>query len=540
MLKDELVPESELHRAVRQVEAQFVYSSEGVTNQAFWLGQWNLLGDWKRALDLPREIRSVTAADVRRVAQAYFNCDQRVVGWLEPTDLGGNAEDGDNTRSHFLAVDERRFDVGGGSTQNANRPFSRIAFDDGMVVLGQDRPQSQSVTVRVRIASGAIYEPPERVGLAYLTARSLLRGAGGQSFARISERTDQLGSAVMADAGREYVELRLRCLDDDLPEMIDLLAQIVTHPDFDPAQIDLVRNEQLGAISELENDTRATADRIMRRAIYPDPNPLGRRVLGSRQTLAPLGRNDVVSFWETSYRTGGLTFAVVGALRGFERAAELLEKSFRGWLAEQSAATRPDTSLVSRNDLRVTEQIAGKSQTDLAVGLPTISRLDPDYYALDLANHILGRQGLMGRLGSEVRDRQGLAYYASSQIEPRRDGSLWVARAGVDPSNTESALASIRAELIKIGTSPVTEVELHDAQSQLIGVLPLALETHDGVAGTLLAIEEFDLGLDYLDRYPALILEVDQERCLDVAGRHLDPSRLAVGVAEPAVTPSAA
>ncbi len=87
-LREEPVPEAELQRALRQVEAQFVYSSEGVTNQAFWLGQWNLLGNWKRALLLPQEIRGVTADDVKRVAETYFQRDQRVVGWLEPTELG--------------------------------------------------------------------------------------------------------------------------------------------------------------------------------------------------------------------------------------------------------------------------------------------------------------------------------------------------------------------------------------------------------------------------------------------------------------------
>lgn len=536
-LRDVPVPESELQRAVHQVEAQFVYSSEGVTNQAFWLGQWNLLGNWKRALDLPQEIRNVTAADVQRVAQTYFSSDQRVVGWLEPTASEGSGSDVEVEAANVSLAASDRSSGSGGVSQGTLQPFERVELEDRTIVLGQDRPQSRSVTLRLRIASGAIYEPSERAGLAYLTARSLLRGAGGRSFAEISELTDRLGSAITADAGREHVELRLRCLDDDLPEMIDLLAQIVTNPNFEPAQVELVRNEQLGAISEVENDTRSTADRIMRRGTYPEPNPLGRRILGSSESVTTLDQEAVASYWANSYPAGGLTFAVVGALGGFARVSELIERAFEGWLKHLSKPVRPDLSLVNTQPLRFTEQIAGKSQTDLAVGLATISRLDPDYYALDITNHILGRQGLMGRLGSEVRDRQGLAYHASSQLEARRDGSLWVARAGVDPRNTDRALESIEGELLKIRSIPVTAAELQDAQSQLIGVLPLALESHDGVAGILLAIEEFDLGLDYLDRYPALILDVDQDRCLEAAERHLDPTRLVIGVAEPAEAP---
>jgi zinc protease len=178
--------------------------------------------------------------------------------------------------------------------------------------------------------------------------------------------------------------------------------------------------------------------------------------------------------------------------------------------------------------------IPGKSQADLAAGLATIPRLHPDFVPLDVANLILGRLGLMGRLGTEVRDKQGLAYYAFSQVEPRRDGTLWSARAGVDPANIERALTSIRAELERLRREPVSETELADARSYLVGVLPLALESNDGVAATLLSLEEYGLGLDYLDRYPAIITAVTGEDILRAASEHLNPEKLVISVARPA------
>ncbi len=181
-----------------------------------------------------------------------------------------------------------------------------------------------------------------------------------------------------------------------------------------------------------------------------------------------------------------------------------------------------------------TEAIPGKSQADIAVGVASIPRGHRDYYALDVGNLILGRLGLMGRLGAEVRDRQGLAYYASSQLEPRRDGTLWAARAGVDPENIERAVDAIKAELDRLRGEFVSDQELEDAKSYLTGVLPLALETHDGVASILLAIEEFDLGLDYLDRYPDIIAAVSREQVREAARSHLDPETLAIGIARPA------
>jgi zinc protease len=190
--------------------------------------------------------------------------------------------------------------------------------------------------------------------------------------------------------------------------------------------------------------------------------------------------------------------------------------------------------VVNTAPARRTETIPDKSQADIALGLPTISRGDPDYYALDVANLILGRLGLMGRLGAEVRDLQGLAYYVYSQLEPRSDGSLWTARAGVDPGNVGRAVESIEQELGRLRSELVTEEELRDARNYLVGILPLALESHDGVASMLLAIEEFDLGLDFLQRYPRLINAVTREAVRAAAGAHLDVDRIAIGIATPA------
>jgi zinc protease len=225
--------------------------------------------------------------------------------------------------------------------------------------------------------------------------------------------------------------------------------------------------------------------------------------------------------------------AVVGGIGEFERALETLSSAFSAWSASQRADSAQHWDIANESTVRATEAIPGKSQADMAIGLATIPRGHPDYYALDVANLILGRLGLMGRLGAEVRDRQGLAYHASSQLEPRRNGTLWAARAGVDPANIERALTAIQTELDRLRVELVSDRELDDAKSYLTGVLPLALETPDGVASTLLAIEEFELGLDYLDRYPEIIAAVSREQIRGAAQSHLVPERLAIGIAAP-------
>jgi zinc protease len=141
----------------------------------------------------------------------------------------------------------------------------------------------------------------------------------------------------------------------------------------------------------------------------------------------------------------------------------------------------------------------------------------------------------MGRLGANVRDRQGLAYYAFSAIEPGRTSSLWLARAGVDPRNTERALSAIIEEVARLRDDGVTDEELADGKSFLTGSMPIALETNDGLATTLLNIEHYGLGLGYLERYPEIIQALTKDDVQRAASAHLDPGRLAVGIAGPPV-----
>lgn len=524
-LRDEVVPDDELARARRQVRAQYVYSGEGVTNQAFWLGQMEIVDRWQRAATLVDELEAVTPDDLQRVARTWLRPEARTVGWLVPSAESGG-QDADTSPDRLYRV---------WGLNGPGAPFERAQLGNGAVLLGQARPGEPAVSVRVRVEAGAVVEPSTAGGTATMTARMLTRGGDGLTATAINELTDSIGASISSDAGRRSAELSFRCLSGDLPTMLGLAGRLLRRPDFPPDELDKVREQLLVGIRESENDTRATADRLLRRAVYPEPNPLGRRVAGDAGSVRGIERDDLLAFHQSAYAPAQATVAVVGGVPSFAAARDLVEEAFGAW-AGASARLAPDASdlgTIAREPSRVESEIAGKSQADLAIGLPTIPRSHPDYYALDLANLVLGRLGLMGRLGANVRDRQGLAYYAFSQIEADREGSLWTARAGVDPANIDRAVAAVQEEVARLRADGVTEEELDDAKNFLVGILPLTLETNDGVAATMLNIEYFGLGLDYLDRYPSIVRALTADDVRTAASRHLDEARTVVAVARP-------
>ena len=167
--------------------------------------------------------------------------------------------------------------------------------------------------------------------------------------------------------------------------------------------------------------------------------------------------------------------------------------------------------------------MADKVQSDVVVGGLGPARSHPDYYAVRVANCILGQFGMMGRLGERVREELGLAYYCYSAMLAEEQAGTWLAAAGVAPANVEATVASVLAEFERLGSQPVTDQELADTQAYLTGIVPLALETNQGVAGTLFNMELYGLGLDYLARYPALITSVTADEVQRVAAAYLQP-----------------
>jgi len=240
------------------------------------------------------------------------------------------------------------------------------------------------------------------------------------------------------------------------------------------------------------------------------------------------------AYHNRSFGPNVTTIALVGGVANLDAIVTQVERVFGSWTVPVPMAREVPPVDPPASTLRKSYVIQGKSQADIAIGYPSLPRsLEKPYFAVNMANVILGQLGLMGRLGANVRDKQGLAYYASSSFGGGTANSVWSARAGVDPGNIQRALDAILSEMRRIREEQVIVDELADAKSYLIGSLPLGLESLGGVAGLLLAIEKFGLGLDYLERYPTYIQDLTRDDLLQAAQSYLDPDRLVIGIAGP-------
>jgi zinc protease len=259
-------------------------------------------------------------------------------------------------------------------------------------------------------------------------------------------------------------------------------------------------------------------------------------VEGEEAVVEGLGRDELVAFHRTHYRPEASILAVVGDLPPGE-VLDITAQVFAGWprLGAWALSHLPPV-LHAESPRRGEVRLAGKIQSDIVLGVPGLARSDPDYYDVMMANLILGQIGMMGRLGDSVRERQGMAYYAYSDLRAGLLAGPWWVRAGVNPQNETRAIESILGEIRTFQETGPTDEELGDARNFLIGSLALRLETNGGIAQTLADMELFGLGLDYLMRFPGIIRALTRDGIIGGA-RRFSLSGCSVAVAGPPPAP---
>lgn len=412
---------------------------------------------------------------------------------------------------------------------------ARHVLPNGAVVIVQETAFSPAVTIAMAIRAGSLNEPDDLPGLAFFLSRVIDRGTTTRSADAIAEALDDRGVALRTATNRHVVTLSCTCLSEDFADVLAVVADVARHPVFPAEEIEKRRHETLTAIRQDMDNPGVRASEALQALLYPAPHPYGRPAKGTSENVERFRREDLTAYHASRFAPAELFVVIVGDVRTAEAVAQVAA-AFEGWTTE--AAPQRDVPRVARPPGRqqVMIEMADKSQSDIAYGFTSISRLDPTYCHHWVMNNILGQFGLGGRLAENIRERQGMAYYAFSSFDPSLGPGPLVIRAGVDPANVERALAAIDAEVGSLGRDGATERELGETLQFLIGSIPRMLETNQSIATFLQTAEFFGLGLDYDRRLPALLRAVTLEDVKTAAAAVLHPERACVAVAGPAVT----
>ncbi|HEY2931744.1 MAG TPA: pitrilysin family protein [Acidobacteriota bacterium] len=412
-------------------------------------------------------------------------------------------------------------------------PVLRQALPNGVVLLISPNAKIPMVHVNVVVRCGTADNSPHRSGLASLMARMLDEGTSRYTHQQIAEIIENLGGSLGTFSSRELSGVSVMVLSKDVLQGIELAHAVATDPSFPEERLKVERDKVLNQIRSTADNPQIVASNEFNRIVY-QRHPVGEPILGELETISEVTASELRDFHTQMFAPDYTIVAVVGDVH-VETCNEWLAEKFSAWRnPHRRQASYPALEKLA---CKVSREIPlPKEQINIYLGHLGITRSDPDYYALQVMDVVLGGgPGFTSRIPAKLRDQQGLAYSTYSDISGTAGifPGRFAAFISTSPQNRDLAIEGLLREIKTLIDEGITDQELSDAQSYLTGSFVFDFQSNGHVARFLLSAEIFGLGFDYLDRYPAIIGEISKGDVNRVARDHLDAENYAVVVAGP-------
>ncbi len=397
---------------------------------------------------------------------------------------------------------------------------------NGLRVVVIERHSLPIITLRLVAKAGAEADPPNLAGTAQFVAGLLDEGTTSRTSLQIAEAVDQAGGVIDNGADWDQSYVALSVLADHAGMAFDLVADMSTRPEFDPAEVERGRKQLLSSLEILYRDPSYLADAVFNQVIFAG-TPYNHPAEGTPESLRHITRADLRRFHERSYRPGNSILAVVGDIVPADAFARA-EESFGSWKTEAASApasappleNNAQSSSASRRVIVIDKRDA--VQTEIRIGNHGIRRDSPDYDALTMANQILGGPAT-NRLFHSLRSEHGLTYGASSDLVCHQAVGSWAAKTSTRTAETMKAINLILEEMKRLQDHVPTDAELDTTRSYLTGHTALEFETSEDIATQVLQLMVHNLPLDYWNNFPAGIENVSRQEVGDRTRHYLDP-----------------
>ena len=398
---------------------------------------------------------------------------------------------------------------------------------NGLQVVLLESHKVPTFNMQLVVLSGGLSDKADYHGLATFTAGLLREGTSKRSSKEIAEQVDALGATLTANSGLSSMTSTVNTggLIENLDQTLDLFADVIRNPTFPQAEVDKYKTRTLAQLQFQRSIPQFLAAEQFQRAIYGANHPAA-LVAPPADSLKKLTSKDLADFHSTYYRPNNAILAIVGDVT-LKEIMPKLEKAFGDWQqGDVPATTIPPAP--SQSDARIFLIDRPVSvQTVLQLGTLGIERTSPDYFAVLLADRVLGG-GPSGRLFLNLREDKGYTYGAYSNFGGSKFKGTWVSSSEVRTDVTEGAMKEFMYELNRLRTEPVSATELDNAKHAIIGSFALSLEQPQALLQNIITQKLYNLPADYWDTYPQKVSAITVADVQRAAQTYLDMGHLQV------------
>jgi zinc protease len=536
-LKKEPPTAEEMTRALNGIEASRIFRMQTVlgkggqlASNAGYLGKPDYF-----QTDLDR-YRKVTPADVQRVANQYLTANRLVMNFVPskggapkrnaPADNQQAANAPKKKDAALIARQDAMLPKGGPDPKFTLPAIEKTKLSNGLDVWLVRQTELPIVSMNLVLKSGGTLDPNDRSGVSSMTATMLNQGTTSRSAVDIANQLQSIGASVNAGAGWDSSNISMQSLTKNLDQALNIYSDVVVNPSFPNTELETIRRRAIVGFAQRKANPTAVSDLVYNKVLYGN-QPYARQLGGDEKSIKAMTRDDLVSFYSTNYRPNNATLIVVGDVDS-KTLMPKLEKAFAGWKAGSvPAMSAANFTMTGKPGIYIVDK-PGAPQSSVSIGQVGVDRSNPDYFALQLMNSILGGGGT-ARLFMNLREDKGYTYGAYSRFVYRRGAGPFSASAEVQTRSTKEAVNEFLKELNGIrGAIPVTQTELDTNKQSLIRGYPQGFETVGQISNQLSNLVTYNLPDSYFNDYISRVNAVTLQDINRVANKYLTPDKMAI------------
>jgi zinc protease len=337
----------------------------------------------------------------------------------------------------------------------------RTELDNGVVLLTSEQRALPMISIELLIDAGARYDGGGQEGLANLAARLLTYGTKRRSALQISDALDFIGASLSTGCSENLASVSMTMLKKDLSTGLALLAEVLTQSTFPQEEIERQKQSIVASLKARDEEPGDIAERRFAAALFPN-SPYGRPVEGTESSVRAISQKGLREFYERYYRPNRTIMAVVGDVTAKE-IGEALNQAFSSWKkGEPGGKVLVPSVTGAPTSIRVNKEL---TQANIIMGHEGVTRGNPDYYAIQVMNNILGGGGFSSRVVDSIRNERGLAYSVSTYFSADKSHGTFQLVMQTKNDSTREAMRIAREEIERIRRELVSEQELNDAKA---------------------------------------------------------------------------
>lgn len=391
---------------------------------------------------------------------------------------------------------------------------------NGLRVIVIERNTGPLVTAQLVIRNGGEVDPPELTGLSNMVGDMLSKGTQRRSATEIANAVEALGGSLYSVTRWDSTRVGVDVMSSKVRPAMEILSDVVLHPAFKDDELERQRQLSIDDLTVELGDPGAIARYVASRVVFGDA-PYGQPLAGTPESLAIIKRDHLVKYHSRWYRPDNAILVIGGDIKP-AAAFALAQQLFGTWRkpADSLPASSASPPMTSAGPRVIVVDKPDAGQAAVLVTRPGIERSSSDYFRGIVTNSVLS--GYSGRLNQEIRIKRGLSYGAGSTLDTRRNVGSFVASAQTKNQSAAQVADLLLAEVERLATTPIQDVELTPRKAVVVGNFARNLETISGLVGQVSTLAVYGIGFDEINRYIGNVQAINSGDVRQFASTRLD------------------